>query len=72
MAGGKPGYFKRCGSDVAKMALKFLEDAFPEDVLRIIEFTEKQSDAIQKWKSNAQKAIEKDKAPSKSVLKKRT
>jgi hypothetical protein len=71
LAGSKPGYFKRCGSQVAMLALEFLNTAVPDqkeaDLLR---FTEKQTHAIEAWRANARKAAENDKPPSKSILKK--
>jgi hypothetical protein len=71
MAGGKPGYFKRCGADLAKVVLTFLQTnvANKDDALALY-MTEKQADAIEKWKVSATKAIENDKPPSKSVVKK--
>lgn len=71
LAGSKPGYFKRCGSEVAKVALNFLQTVVPDAVeAQLLCFTEKQGDAIQKWKQDAEKAVNNDKPPSKSVLKK--
>jgi hypothetical protein len=73
LSGGKPGYFKRCGVEVAKVVLDFLEEAVPQhDALGIdcMGFTSKQMDAMKKWKVNAGKAVENDKPPSKSVMKK--
>jgi hypothetical protein len=71
LAGGKPGYFKRCGADVAKLVLTFLQDnvADKDDALAL-HMTEKQADAIEKWKVAAAKAIENDNPASKSVKKK--
>lgn len=71
LAGSKPGYFKRCGATAAKQALDFLDAsvATKEDATSL-QFSEKQAEAIDKWKENAKKAIENDKPPSKSVLKK--
>jgi hypothetical protein len=71
LAGGKPGYFKRCGVDLAKVVLAFLQTnvANKDDGLTLY-MSEKQADAIEKWKVSATKAIENDKPPSKSVVKK--
>lgn len=73
LAGGKPGYFKRCGSEVARQALQFLDVTVPnQEEATFLHFSEKQSDAIEKWRSNAKKAVENDKPPSKSTMKKQT
>jgi len=72
LSGGKPGYFKRCGAEVAKVVLDFLEEVVPQhDALGIncMGFTSNQMDAMKKWKVSAEKAIENDKPPSKSVMK---
>ena len=79
LAGAKPGYFKRCGSEVAALVLRFLDKIIQamtdkeeeKDDLRMLAFTEKQIDAIQTWRKNAQKAVEAAKPPSKSALKAR-
>lgn len=68
LTGSNPGYFKRCGSAVAREALDFLEQ-LPHQEAR---FSEKQMQAIEKWKCAARKAVENDKPPSKSQLKKQT
>lgn len=71
LAGGKPGYFKRCGCDTARQALTFLDNTVPNNKeASALHFTPKQADAIDKWRNNARKAVEDDKPPSKSVLKK--
>ena len=73
LSGGKPGYFKRCGAEVAKVVLDFLEEVVPQhDALGIhcMGFTSKQMDAMKKWKVDARKAVENDKPPSKSHMKK--
>lgn len=73
LSGGKPGYFKRCGAEVAKVVLDFLEEVVPQhDALGIycMGFTSKQMDAMKKWKIDAGKAVENDKPPSKSHMKK--
>ena len=73
LAGGKPGYFKRCGSDAARQALNFLDSTIPDEAeASFLHFTEKQRGAIDKWRNNARKAVDEDKQPSKSVLKKQT
>lgn len=71
LAGGKPGYFKRCGGAVARMVLEFLEKAVPNESEGLtLGFSTKQTDAIAIWKVNASKAALEDKPPSKSALKK--
>jgi hypothetical protein len=72
LEGANPGYFKRCGSQVAKVVLEFLEGIVSDSdvALEKMGFTPKQVEAMEKWKSDAQKAVEADKAPSKSALKK--
>jgi hypothetical protein len=71
LAGGKPGYFKRCGSGLAKVVLTFLQtNVVNKDDALALYMSEKQADAIEKWKGSATKAIENDKPPSKSVVKK--
>lgn len=73
LSGGKPGYFKRCGAEIAKVVLAFLDDVVPQhDALGIncMGFTSKQMDAMKKWKVSAGKAIENGKPPSKAVIKK--
>ena len=73
LAGAKPGYFKRCGSEVAAMVYKYLEDAVldVDDAVDTLCFTKTQADAIESWKGGAQKAAASSKPPSKSVLKSR-
>lgn len=70
LAGAQAGYFKRCGADVARTVQSFLKNILPtrEDATALY-FSEKQVDAIERWKLRAQKAIEKDKPPSKSISK---
>jgi hypothetical protein len=71
LAGAKPGYFKRCGSEVARQALDFLHRCVAgNEEATFLHFTEKQADAIVKWKRNSAKAVENDKPPSISVMKK--
>lgn len=73
LSGAKPGYFKRCGSDVAKVVLDFLEEVVPQHNalgMDCMGFSSKQMNAMNKWKVNAGKAVENNKPPSKSVMKK--
>lgn len=71
LTGSNPGYFKRCGGDVARAALKLLEsDVLTSgDLSSTLLFSDKQVDAIGKWRKNAAKAVENNKPPSKSMLK---
>ena len=72
LTGGKPGYFKRCGAEVAGTVLEFLEEVVPgHDGLGVdcMGFTPKQMDAMRQWMRNAAKAVENGKPPSKSVNK---
>jgi hypothetical protein len=71
LAGAKPGYMKRCGGSVAQVVLKYLEDILPahQALAECMGFSDKQMDAMTKWRSNAEKAALNDKPPSKSVLK---
>lgn len=64
LTGSNAGYFKRCGWEVAQMALDFL-NSLPSRLY----FRDSQSKAIEKWRSNAQKALDNPKPPSKSMLK---
>jgi hypothetical protein len=66
LTGSNPGYFKRCGAQVAKLALDFLESC-PNP--RELSFTENQIGAVGKWKLAAAKAVEVDKPPSKTQFK---
>mmetsp|Transcript_24778 Transcript_24778/g.69577 ORF Transcript_24778/g.69577 Transcript_24778/m.69577 type:complete len:150 (-) Transcript_24778:1499-1948(-) len=70
LAGSKPGYFKRCGSEMAKIVHEYLDDMLCPESLEL--FTEKQRSAVTKWKQDAHKAYANgdSKPPSKSVLKK--
>jgi hypothetical protein len=73
LAGSKPGYFKRCGSQVAKVVLDYITTIAPNvDTSQALGFTERQAKALETWKLNAQKAVENDKPPSKSQLKKQS
>jgi hypothetical protein len=70
LRGAKPGYFKRCGGETAKLVLEFLEDTIEDRQAAVaIYFTEKQADAIEKWKHSASKALVHEIPPSKSVQK---
>jgi len=70
LKGSKPGYFKRCGANVAKMALDFLKEVVPHETLaNCMGFSVKQMDAMNKWTLNAEKAVKNDKQPSKSIIK---
>lgn len=68
LQGSKPGYFKRCGSEVATVVVDFLNVIV--ELLPSLEFTEKQRNQIILWQTNAEKAAAQNKPPSKSVLKK--
>ena len=80
LAGAKPGYFARCGSDTALVVLQFLQELLPEkeDTLdssnksthHMLFWSDKQVATMEKWKQNAAKAVEKQKTASKSVQKK--
>lgn len=69
--GGKPGYFKRCGSQVAKIVLGYLLRIVPnQEASQALGFSEKQVKTLESWKSNAEKAVANNQPPSKSQLKK--
>ena len=71
LAGSNPGYFKRCGGEVAKVVYNYLETIIPDaSKQEQMGFSDKQYSVMIKWKDNARKAAENDKPPSKSVLKK--
>jgi hypothetical protein len=71
LAGSKAGYFKRCGSETATMVHDFLQELAPEkDSLIDLCCSEKQADAVERWKNDAQKAIVRNDEPSKHVQKK--
>ena len=73
LQGAKPGYFKRCGSDISSDVLEFLVSCFPtESDARALHFSEKQTKAIADWTRNASTAAATTKAPSKSLLKKQS
>ncbi len=73
LSGGKPGYFKRCGAEVAKVVLEFLEEVVPKHEelgIDCMGFTSNQMNTMNKWIVNAKKAVENDKPPSRTALKK--
>jgi hypothetical protein len=72
LSGGKPGYFKRCGSKIAKMCMDFLNEVVPqyEELGNLMGFSSNQMDTMKKWITNAEKAVQNDKPPTKSVTKK--
>ena len=65
LSGAKPGYFKRCGSDVAVAVLQFLQSMSP----LTLRFTDNQVRAISKWTQNAKAAAESGTGASTSVQK---
>ncbi len=69
LAGAKPGYFKRCGGEVAKVAESFLEEVIPHapTLVPLMGFTSKQMDAMESWRKNAQKAVLENKPPSRAA-----
>ena len=70
LTGSKPGYFKRCGGDVAKVVVKFLDQVIPNQILGgLMGFTSKQMDAMEKWKKAAEKAAAENKPPSRTATK---
>ena len=70
LVGSNPGYFKRCGGEVARIALKFLtSEVFTGDLATKLLFTDKQIAVIQKWTKNAEKAAKSNKPPSRSMTK---
>ena len=69
LKGSNPGYFKRCGSEIATAVHAFLcEIIANEEEAKFLCFTEKQCAAVDKWKKSALKASEKAQPPSKHVL----
>jgi hypothetical protein len=74
LAGGKAGYFKRCGSPVATMVHAWLVDlcaSGPDEAMLVLRLTEKQALAMEKWKAQGLRAAENTNkhTPSKTVLK---
>lgn len=75
LAGGKPAYMKRCGPNVARQVLDFLnricscleQCSCCQDMY----WSEKQELSLRKWKDNARKAIEKGQPASKSAVNRR-
>ena len=65
LAGAKPGYFKRCGSEMAAIVCKYLEAAVidADDAVDTLHFTKTQADAIETWKANARKSTTSCKPP---------
>jgi hypothetical protein len=62
LAGSKAGYMKRCDPLVVRRVLQFLEGTFPDDqgsssgAPLWLDWTYKQFEALQSWKSNARRA----------------
>jgi hypothetical protein len=62
LAGSKAGYMKRCDPPVVRRVLQFLEGTFPDDqgsssgAPLWLDWTNKQFEALQSWKSNARRA----------------
>lgn len=70
LAGGKPGYFKRCGGDVAKVVLTFLDEVVPNQILGdLMGLSSKQMDVMEKWRKAAATAAAEDKPPSRTAQK---
>jgi len=78
LSGGKPGYFKRCGADVAGLAREFLKSVIGNDIIldasassveKELRFSTNQKESIEKWMRDAEKAVAANKSPSKSALK---
>ena len=71
LAGSKPGYFKRCGGDVARVIVIFLDQVVPNApvVIATMGFTPRQMESMDSWKKNAQKAAMEDKPPSRAAIK---
>ena len=70
LAGAKPGYFKRCGGEVAKLVAAFLDQVIPDtdDLNELMGFSSKQLDAMETWRKNAEKAALENKPPSRTAL----
>uniref|UniRef100_A0A7S3VGJ5 Uncharacterized protein n=1 Tax=Chaetoceros debilis TaxID=122233 RepID=A0A7S3VGJ5_9STRA len=76
LSGGKPGYFKRCGADVAGLAKEFLKSVIGNAIIldassleKELRFSTNQKESIEKWMRDAEKAVVANKSPSKSALK---
>jgi organic radical activating enzyme len=71
LAGARPGYFKRCGGEVASVVVHYLFQMFADEhAVRALQFTDKQVIAIEMWRKNAIKEAENNQPPSKSAQKK--
>lgn len=71
LQGAKPGYFKRCGSELAAKVSSFIQDiASSKEEAIYLHMTEKQADAVMKWRENAEKAAHSKEGPSKSIISK--
>ena len=68
LKGSSPGYFKRCGGAVSRIALNYLDLVLPDNGVSI-GFSAKQQDAVRNWKKAAFKAAEANKEPSKAAQK---
>jgi hypothetical protein len=70
LQGSKPGYWKRCGSNVAQLGYNFLDALIEDEEDGIaIYLTQAQAVTIMKWRDDAKKAAQSDEPPSKSTLK---
>lgn len=67
LAGSNPGYFGRCGSEVAAMVLAFLETLMVDHAAFELHWSPKQNAAIEKWKKAAAKTADRNCEPSKHV-----
>jgi hypothetical protein len=70
LRGSSPGYFKRCGADIANLVLnEFLNPILQSDVICHLYFTDKQVQVVAAWKRNAFKAGAAGKPPSRATAK---
>lgn len=71
LAGAKPGYFKRCGSEVAEIVRMYLHNIVVDmdGAVNTLCLSQTQVDAIKGWYANAQIAAAASHTPSKSALK---
>jgi hypothetical protein len=70
LRGSSPGYFKRCGADVANLVLnEFLNPILQSNVICHLYFTDKQVQVVAAWKRNAFKAGAAGKSPSRATAK---
>ena len=68
LAGSKAGYWKRCGSEIAAAGFAFLESiATSKEIALGMHFTQKQADALLKWKADAKNVAESGRPPAKVV-----